>query len=148
MQCKPLSGQERRCGLCSAGVHSCEAVAAVNRTTFLGSEGDSGNAAAAIAGSFEHFALTAAGFTKIAARFATLGLILEALLCIEFLFACSESKFLSAVLTNECFVLIHLVSLAKFICDLGRTCTDTFALERTTLLILSYSVMSVGGLFT
>jgi hypothetical protein len=92
---------DRRKGfLTSAGVHFCEAVAAINRATFLGSEGDTSDAAAVFAGSFEHFALTAAGFSHVSALFAALGLVLEALFSIKFLFSRCEDEFLSAVLTS------------------------------------------------
>lgn len=48
----------------------------------------------------------------ISAGFASLRLILEASLCIEFLLACSKYEFSTAFLAYQCFVLIHVFYLA------------------------------------
>lgn len=61
----------------------------------------------------------------LAAFLASLGLVLEALFCIEFLFACSEYKFLSAFLADQSFVLVH-NHIPRFnLIALGRIFTDT-----------------------
>ena len=50
------------------------------------------------------FAAVAVAFAFVAAITATHRLVFEAALLIEFLFACAENKFFSAVLAHECFV--------------------------------------------
>ena len=42
-----------------------------------------------------------------AALFAAGGLMLKALLCVKFLLAGAENKFIAAILADECFVLVH-----------------------------------------
>ena len=77
--------------------HFCIALAAINRTILPGFERNFCFAAAGSAGGGVHFFL---GFdfvfACIAALFATLGLVNEAALCIEFLFAGGESELFSA----------------------------------------------------
>ena len=77
--------------------HFCIALAAINRTILSGFERNFCFAAAGSAGGGVHFFL---GFdfvfACIAALFATLGLVNEAALCIEFLFAGGESELFSA----------------------------------------------------
>ena len=77
--------------------HFCIALAAINRTILSGFERNFCFAAAGSAGGGVHFFL---GFdfvfACIAALFAALGLVNEAALCIEFLFAGGESELFSA----------------------------------------------------
>ena len=43
----------------------------------------------------------------VAARLTSLGLVLEAALCVELLLACGENEFCAAILTNQCLVFVH-----------------------------------------
>ena len=43
----------------------------------------------------------------VTAGFASLGLVLEAAFCIEFLFTCGENEFCAAILTNQSLVFVH-----------------------------------------
>ena len=84
-----------------------EAVAAVDGAVVLGLEGNFGFLAAVRADDGKHLALFAAvavALTFVAAVAATYWFVFKAALMIEFLFACAEDEFFSAVLTHECFV--------------------------------------------
>ena len=81
--------------------HLSEALAAVNGTVSLGLEGNLGFAAATGTGSSEELAGSAGVvLTGIAAGLATLGLILEATLCVELLLAGSEGEFVAALFAH------------------------------------------------
>ena len=84
-----------------------EAVTAVNGAIILRLKGDFGFLAAVRADDGKHLALFAAvavALTFVAAVAATHGLVLEALFGVEFLFACAEDEFFSAVFAHEGFV--------------------------------------------
>ncbi len=90
-------------------LHFCIALAAVNRSVVAGLERNLSFLTASCTGSGEELSLGLSGVLScVAASLASLGLILEALLCIEFLLAGSKDKFFAAVLTDDFFVLIHL----------------------------------------
>jgi hypothetical protein len=85
-----------------------EALAAVDRPVVLGNERDLGGLAARRANGIE--ALPVAGalrFARVPAGLATDGLILEALLGVEFLLARGEYEFSAAILAYQCLVLEH-----------------------------------------
>ncbi len=82
-------------------LHLCKAIAAVNRTIVSGLEGNSCLAAASSAGSGEELTGSAGSvLASITASLAALGLILEAALCVEFLFAGGENKLSTALFAN------------------------------------------------
>ena len=84
-----------------SSLHLCKAIAAVNRTIVSGLERHLCLAAAGSAGSGEELTGSASGvLASVTAALATLGLILEAALCIEFLFAGGENKFSTALFAN------------------------------------------------
>ena len=89
----------------------CIALAAVDRAIFPGLERNLGGLAAFSAHGVEHLAgatgSRAAGLARLTARLATGGLVLEALLGVEFLFTGSENKFIAAVLANQRLVSVH-----------------------------------------
>ena len=73
--------------------HLGKALAAVNRSVFTGSEGNSRLFATGRAGCCEHLSLGSGGvFARIAACFASLGLIDKASGSIKLLLACGEYK--------------------------------------------------------
>lgn len=83
--------------------HFRKALAAVNRAIFAGFKGDSCLFAAGSADCGIHFSCrfcSSAVFTSLTALSASLGLILEAFLSVEFLFTGSENKFLAAVFAD------------------------------------------------
>ena len=89
-----------------------ETLAAVDGTVVLGNEGDTRGRATCSTGGFVHLARFAvvggsAGLPGRAAALTTGRLVLEALLRVEFLFACGEHEFRSAVLAYQRLVLIH-----------------------------------------
>jgi hypothetical protein len=91
-------------------LESCIAGAAVYGLVAIGLERNLCNATAVSANGFKHLSLgSSVVLSCIAARLASLGLILEALFSIEFLLACSENEIVSAVLALQCDVLIHCV---------------------------------------
>ena len=88
-----------------------EAVAAVHGTISAGLERNLGLAAAAVADHSEHLpgssAVAVLGFTGVTAGFAPTGLVLEALLGVEFLFAGRENKLIATVTAGQCLVFVH-----------------------------------------
>ena len=88
-----------------------EAVTAVHGTISAGLERNLGLAAAAIADHGEHgpgsATVAVLGFTGVTAGLAAAGLVLEALLSVEFLFAGGENKFVSAVTASQSLVFVH-----------------------------------------
>ena len=81
-----------------------EAIAAVNRTLVSRLEGNFGFFSAVCANDGKHLAMLASiavAAALIAAVTAAGGLVLEAFLGVEFLFACAENEFLAAVLAYE-----------------------------------------------
>ena len=82
-------------------LHLCKALAAVDRAIGLGLEGHSRLAAASCADSREVLARTVSSvLARITAGLAALGLILEAALRIEFLFAGAENELFAALFAN------------------------------------------------
>lgn len=89
-----------RCRLCLL-LDFGETFAAVYGTVFPGLERNLAGLAACCAYSIKHFTLWLAGIlTCVAARLASLGLVYETLLCIEFLLASSKNKFLATFFAN------------------------------------------------
>ena len=85
-----------------------EALAAVDRPVVLGNERDLGGPAASRAHCIEAFPVAGAlGFARVPAGLATDGLVLEALLGVEFLLARGEYEFSAAILAYQCLVLEH-----------------------------------------
>ena len=81
--------------------HLSEAIAAVHGTIGLGLEGNLGLTAAAGTGSGEELTgTTGAVLASVTAGLAALGLVLEATLCVEFLFTGGENEFLAALFAN------------------------------------------------
>ena len=81
--------------------HLCEALAAIYGTVRLGLEGNLCLATACCAGSSEELAgTTSCILACVTANLATLGLILEAALCIELLLTGSENELLAALFAN------------------------------------------------
>ena len=90
------------------GFSGCKAFAAVNSLAFGRIEGHFAFFAAFSANSVEHFSCSLdCVLASIAAGLASLGFVLEALFCVEFLFTCSEHEILATILALQCFVLIH-----------------------------------------
>ena len=89
----------------------CKAIAAVDGTVVSGKERHLRFGAALSADGSVHFTRSTAavtvGLVGLAAFPAACGLVLEALLGIEFLFACGEREFLAAVTAHQSFVLVH-----------------------------------------
>ena len=86
-----------------------EALAAVDGTVALGNEGHRGGSAAGCAGGLEGLTgrVGAVGLAGSAAFLAAGGLILEALLGVEFLLASREHKFGTAVTAHQSLVFVH-----------------------------------------
>ena len=89
-------------------LHCCKALAAVNRSVAIGLERNFSFLTAVSANSCKHLT---GSFTcilaKVAAGLASLGLVLEAFLCVELLLACSEDELLSAIFALKGLVLVH-----------------------------------------
>ena len=82
-------------------LHLSKAIAAVYRTVFSGSERNLSYAAAGSTCCLKHFSFALnAVLSCVTASLASLGLVYKAFLCVEFLLACGEDKFISAFLTN------------------------------------------------
>ena len=96
-----------------------ETVAAINRTILTGLEGNFAGLSALSAHGVVHlaFATTAAlaALAGHAAGFAALGLILKAALRVKLLLTGGENEFLSAILADQCLVLIHEIPLLKLV---------------------------------
>jgi hypothetical protein len=81
--------------------HFCEAIAAVYRFAFGGLERNFAFLAAFCANCGEVLSLSlACVLSCISASFASLGFVLEALFCIEFLFTGGENEFVSAIFAH------------------------------------------------
>ena len=79
--------------------HLCEALAAVNRTVGLGLKRNASLAATGSTGCSKELTRTASSVLAcVAAALAALRLVLETTLCVEFLLAGSEYKFLTTFL--------------------------------------------------
>jgi len=89
---------------------SCgKAFTAVNGLAFGRIEGHFASFSAVSADSIKHLSgASRSGLACIAAGFASLGLVLEALLCIEFLLTGGEHEIIAAFFALQCLVLIHL----------------------------------------
>ena len=112
-------------------LHSSKAFAAVYGSVVRRLEGNESGTTALMTGGFEEFLLGLAYvFALITARLASLGLVLEALFSIEFLFSCGEYEIVATVFALQCDVLIH-VSLPRFgFCLLKVFCTFETGLFR------------------
>ena len=88
-----------------------EAVAAVHGTISAGLEGNLGFASAAVADHGEHgpgsSAVAVLGLAGVTAGLAAPGLVLEALLGVELLFAGGKDELVSAVTAGQCLVFVH-----------------------------------------
>ena len=92
---------------------SCEALAAVYRSVAGGLERNLSFLAASSANGGEHLTLSlACALACVTACLASLGLVLEALLCVEFLLACGEYELVAALFARQCLVLKHFNNLA------------------------------------
>ena len=84
------------------------ASAAVDRTIVPGNEGNLAGGTTVRANCVMHFTIPVAlALHLVPAILAANGLVLETLLCVEFLFACGEGEFSAAILANECLVFEH-----------------------------------------
>ena len=93
--------RRRSFGQLVLATHLSEAIAAVYGTIGLGLEGNLGLTAAAGTGSSEELTgTTGAVLASVTAGLAALGLVLEATLCVEFLFTGGENEFLAALFAN------------------------------------------------
>ncbi len=89
-------------------LHSRIALAAINGSIVLRLEGYAGFLSAVCANSGKELSLRlSCVLSCVAASLASLGLVLEASLCIELLLACCEGELLSAVLTLQNLVFVH-----------------------------------------
>lgn len=90
-----------------------EALAAVNRTIVARLERNLARLTAACTYCIKHLTClnSACILTGIAARLATLRLICEAFFSIKFLLTGSENEFLSAILADQCLVVVHEIPL-------------------------------------
>lgn len=100
----------------SETILSAETITAINRSVVAGLEGDFARTSASRANGVEHLAVACVAFTGIAfagiaARFATLRLVIKALLRKEFLILGGKSKLLTTVLARDCFVFEHEIPL-------------------------------------
>jgi len=106
-------------------------IAAVNRAVVSGLEWDPAVLAARGANSVKEFTLTSAAsaFAHIAAGLAPLRLICETSFLEKILFTCRENKFLPAILTNNCFVLMNQNTyLFHFFNTIIKHCTKLYLL--------------------
>ena len=88
-------------GKLAVGTHLSEALAAVHGTVGLGLKGNLSLAAATgAAGSEELTGATGSVLASITASLATLGSVLEAALCVEFLLTGSEHELVAALFAN------------------------------------------------
>ncbi len=88
-----------------------ETIAAVHGTVSAGLERNLSLASAAVADHGEHLpgsaAIAVLGFAGITAGLAPTGLVLEAFLGVEFLFAGRENKLVATVTAGQCLVFVH-----------------------------------------
>lgn len=133
---KKTRSEERVSGLLKLPLLG-EAVAAINRAAFGGLKRHFAGLPAGSANGVEHLTLrTPRVFAGVTARFASLGLVHEPFFFVEILFACSKHEFLPAVLTDQCFVLMHLG-----IPRLNKICLDrtgqalTLSIEETSSVV-------------
>lgn len=107
------------------------ALAAVYRLPVSGIERNLAGFSALSADSVEHFSTALSRvLLRITARLASLGLVLKALLCIEFLLTGCEHELIPAILASQSLVLVHVVSFLafnRFCFALRRIPTDAFA---------------------
>ena len=96
-------------------LHCCEALAAINGTIIGGLEGNLCFFAAVCANSSKVFScLLGSVLLSVSAGLASLGLVLETFLGIEFLLTCGEHKLLTTILAYQCLVFVHLLYLVFF----------------------------------
>lgn len=97
------------CSLC------CEAFAAVNSLTLGGLEGHLALLAALYADCIKHFSSTSLRILSCgAALFASLGLVLKSLGCVEFLLTCCEHELIATIFALQCLVLVHVSSPCRY----------------------------------
>ncbi len=116
-------GQELSCTSC------CEALAAIYRLSIRGIERNLTVLAALSANSVEHFSRASCTVLScVTASLASLGLVVESLLCVEFLLTGGEHEIIAAILALECLVLVHVSYLALkwMFFALRRIPTDAF----------------------
>ena len=110
-------------------LHLSEALAAEHGTVGLGLEGNLSLAAATSAGSCEELTGTTGGvLTSITAVLATLGLVLEATLSVESLFASGEHELIAALFANQILIFVHCFYLSSVNCPVNAT--GNVSLER------------------
>ena len=106
----------------AVSLHLSEALAAENGTVGLGLEGNLGFAAATSAGSGEELTgATGVVLASIAAGLAALGLVLEATLSVESLFASSEHELIAALFANQILIFVHIFYLFSVRCPVDAT---------------------------
>jgi len=93
---------------------SCrKALAAIYSLAFGGVERNLALFATFSANCIEHFSCTLDAVLSCGTAFlASLGFVIEALLCIEFLLTCGEHKLIAAIFAFQCLVLVHVFYLA------------------------------------
>ena len=96
------------CGLLALVAHLSEALAAEHGTVGLGLEGNLSLATATGASSGEELTGSAGSvLASITASLATLGLVLEATLSIESLFAGGEHELIATLFANQILIFVH-----------------------------------------
>ena len=86
----------------------CMALTATNTSVVTGLKGNPCNTAAIHTSCFKVFALATGSILACGtAILAALGLVYKAFFSLKFLFACSESKFIAAFLTDKGLVFVH-----------------------------------------
>ena len=105
----------------------CEALAAVYSLALGRIEGNLAFLTAVSTDGGEHLARTLRTvLASITACLATLGLVLEALLSVEFLLTGGEHEIVAAILALQCLVLIHVFYLTWYFFAPRRIPTDAF----------------------
>jgi enamine deaminase RidA (YjgF/YER057c/UK114 family) len=102
--------------------HLSEALAAEHGTVGLGLEGNLSLAAATGAGSGEELTGATGGvLASITAVLAALGLVLEATLSVESLFASGEHELIAALFANQILIFVHCFYLSSVSCPVKAT---------------------------
>ncbi len=91
-----------------------EASTAVYRSVSAGLERNFSFLAALSASGGEHLSCCFACILSCCTAFlASLGFVLESLLCVEFLFSCGENEFFTAIFANQGLVFVHVCNLSR-----------------------------------
>ena len=102
--------------------HLSEALAAEHGTVGLGLEGNLSLAAATGAGSGEELTGSAGSvLASVTASLAALGLILEATLSVESLFASGEHELIATLFANQILIFVHVFYLSSVRCPVDAT---------------------------